>query len=522
MQSPLGNDGGKALKDLRKDTSGLALIYVTALLPVIIGFSLLAIDVGRLSTLNSTLQHGADALALAGAGELDRRTDAITRADRAIANLITTNKSLFGASVVTIDENAVTVRYLSAIPGHGLGGTDADPMPAGAGLIAANASDNQSARFVEVRVTPVSFNTIFPVSFLGGGGSGSTQTAASAVAGFDAAVCNFTPMFICNPYEPAGNTDVLRNSELVTAVSTTAGKRKLIQMKRHDSGQWSPGNYGYLESPLGPGANALRDMIGTASPPACFLQNAIYTKPGNVTSANAAWNVRFDIYSGPMNNAKNDPQFRPARNVRRGFIPPTGGGGGAACNAVAAVEPNANYEKLNRDSCFATSTCPVGSDRIGDGNWDFDTYWQQNFRTTAKPRDASGAVYSNTNRPTRYDIYRYEIDNSLIATKSGSPTALSNGETGTPACYNAGSAAGATPVSDTPDRRIFYGAIMNCIAQPIASGSSGGPYTAAAFGQFFMTEPMGGAQDSLWSELVSIVQPGTANSVARDMVQLYR
>ena len=77
------------------DNSGIAVIYVAVALPVIIGFSLLAIDVGRLSTLQSSLQHGADALALAGAGELDRSPNAITRANKAITNLVTTNQSLF-------------------------------------------------------------------------------------------------------------------------------------------------------------------------------------------------------------------------------------------------------------------------------------------------------------------------------------------------------------------------------------------------------------------------------------------
>ena len=43
---------------LRDDESGMALIYTTILLPVIVGFALLAVDVGRFTTLNSSLQHG--------------------------------------------------------------------------------------------------------------------------------------------------------------------------------------------------------------------------------------------------------------------------------------------------------------------------------------------------------------------------------------------------------------------------------------------------------------------------------
>src|SRR5436190_19854831 len=83
------------------DRSAAALVYVTVALPVLIGFGLLAIDIGRLTTLQSTLQHGADALALAGGAVLDRSPDAITRAKRANTNLIRTDTSLFGTSVLT-------------------------------------------------------------------------------------------------------------------------------------------------------------------------------------------------------------------------------------------------------------------------------------------------------------------------------------------------------------------------------------------------------------------------------------
>ena len=116
MRMCFRNSLRRTLKDFRNDQSGIALIYVTAALPVLIGLSLLAIDVGRLSSLQSSLQHGADALALAGAGELDRRPDAITRANLAIAELVTTNTSLFATSVVTIDENSSCSTLLSSKP----------------------------------------------------------------------------------------------------------------------------------------------------------------------------------------------------------------------------------------------------------------------------------------------------------------------------------------------------------------------------------------------------------------------
>lgn len=493
-------------KRFQDDQSGIALIYVTVALPVLVGFSLLAIDVGRLSSLQSSLQHGADALALAGAGELDRRPDAIVRANRAVANLVTTNTSLFGTSVVTIDESQVSVRYLATIPGHGEGGTDADPITAAA-LNVNVASDNQLARFVEVTVTPQNFNTVFPVTFLGGA-SNTAQSSASAVAGFDAAVCDFTPMFMCNPYEPDGNTDTMRTTEIFAAVATMAERRKLIAFKRHDDGQWTNGNYGWLDSPLGNGANALRDAVAAVKPQACFIQNSLNSKPGNVASVAHAFNVRFDMYHGSLK--KNE--YPPAVNVRRGYVTDKTNGTGNWCNAAPTTAIPANAMGFPRDSCFAPQTCAFNN-RIGNGIWDFDLYWSTNYPTFPQYKPAG---YSNSNRPSRYFVYRYEIEHPNNLLDKLSP----GGERGAPQCST-------LTASDNPDRRIVYGAIVNCKAEE-AAGNLGsgrtGPFTAAAFGSFFMAEPMDkdDVKDTLFTELVDVVEPGEANSVARDIVQLYR
>jgi uncharacterized membrane protein len=58
---------GSAAREFCSDTSGVILPYVTILLVVIVGTSVLALDGGRLMSLQSQLQKGADALAIAGA-----------------------------------------------------------------------------------------------------------------------------------------------------------------------------------------------------------------------------------------------------------------------------------------------------------------------------------------------------------------------------------------------------------------------------------------------------------------------
>src|SRR5204863_2005487 len=95
MRHGLANFAKNFATTLWSDTQGLILPYVTMMLVVIIGVSVLALDGARYMSLQTQLQNGADALALAGAAELDRLPDAQTRAIRAINNLFA-NPTLFG------------------------------------------------------------------------------------------------------------------------------------------------------------------------------------------------------------------------------------------------------------------------------------------------------------------------------------------------------------------------------------------------------------------------------------------
>src|SRR5258708_4246303 len=79
------------------DTSGFVLPYVTIMLPVIVGFSLLALDGARYASLQTQMQAAADAIALAGARELNQRPGAQARAINAMNNTSFGNgNTLFG------------------------------------------------------------------------------------------------------------------------------------------------------------------------------------------------------------------------------------------------------------------------------------------------------------------------------------------------------------------------------------------------------------------------------------------
>ncbi|MER8923780.1 pilus assembly protein TadG-related protein [Mesorhizobium sp. M0802] len=57
------------------DQRGIAMILVAIMLPVLVGFALLAIDMSRANSLHNDMQKGADAFVLAAAAELDGNTD---------------------------------------------------------------------------------------------------------------------------------------------------------------------------------------------------------------------------------------------------------------------------------------------------------------------------------------------------------------------------------------------------------------------------------------------------------------
>lgn len=183
-------------------------------------------------------------------------------------------------------------------------------------------------------------------------------------------------------------------------------------------------------------------------------QHEVTLKPGFNDTVRDAFNVRIDMYNGPMGGIKkNDPQFRPSMNVRKGYDVKN-----------CKQDPGENIEGEDpifmgrpRNSCFASGSCTAMGGPLGNGVWDFPLYWATNFPGRALPQE-----FIST--PSRYEVYRYEIDNShLLSIPSG------GGETGHQQCYGGG-----TP-SDTPDRRVLYGAVLNC-GQFSISGASGGPY----------------------------------------------
>ena len=486
----------KSIAAFMRDTNGIILPYVTVMLVVIVGVAVLALDGARYMSLQSQLQNGADALALAGAAELDLLPDSEVRAMNAINKLLanTTSVGMRGKEEI----RAASVLFYSQLPENDSKTLSPDFL----------ATDPTSARFVSVVVQPVTMATVLPAAFFGG--ADHVTTGASAVAGMNKIVCKVPPIFVCNPFETRDMSYDQATNALQYSASDPRAQRRLIRMRQNGGAtvQYSPGDYGFLLNDyLGSDDSSLIAGVAQANPGACFQQRGVTIRGGLVGAINEGFNVRFDLYSATMMSKVNDANYRPAANVRKGYV--GGGAGGASCSA----SPANNWpigSPPNQTTGFPLDrqwSDLIG--RMGNGEWDFETYWQVNHGGSGRePPMINGSSVSNSNLSSRYDIYRYEIDQGITADVSF------GGESGAPVCYRGDT------LSRDPDRRIIYAAVINCLSLNLGIGDHT-DVPVAGFGKFFITIPMPNSQSDLFLETVGLISRGDPPS-NYEIVQLYR
>lgn len=426
------------------DQRGVAMILVAIMLPVLVGFALLAIDMSRANGLHNDLQKGVDALALATAAELDGRADSITRAELAKTTLLT-NKTKFSTSGNhTLALADVTVKYLTGIPAD-------DSIGLNAAGVDANghdwsSTDPKAVSFSLVTVNPSvlaadgagAFEAIFPASFLGG--NNTFDIRPQAVAGFVQSICETVPLFMCNPFE---TTDPLTSKTIQQAFASGDTYSREFRILKAGN-QPGPGNFGLLDNSL----TSLRDAIAMGTAGTCYNRNAITTKTGvTLGQVNTGLNTRFALYSGSLNSQDNNFAYRPSKNVRKGQK-------SNMCNKYSPVSdgsalplpPGTNYG----------SPKPGMSDKIPSQAF-WSAYWLANHKVPYTNIPSKTNPTGATNMPaSRYDVYRYEIETTgLLADQSNNPTK----EVGTPLCYK-----GTQAPTDSPDRRLLNMAIIDCIA----------------------------------------------------------
>jgi hypothetical protein len=260
--------------------------YVAVMLPVLVGFALLALDGSRRMSLQTQMQAAADSLALAGARELNKQAGAESRAISAMANAHAATKSsntLFGAgSSPNLDYTFVFYSSLSAAS-DGIGG--------------ATASGDADAKYVAVKIIPQTWSTILPASFLKNISTNAFAVGADAVAGFaGTSVCSVAPIFVCNPYEESAGsmTDAQATAALFSAFDDPAALRRQLKLKRNGVG---PGHFGWLNTADGCNDATCRAKNVASASGSCYSDAGVSLAVGNTNAVEPYFDTRFDIYN---------------------------------------------------------------------------------------------------------------------------------------------------------------------------------------------------------------------------------
>lgn len=477
-----------------REEEGSVLVLWGLFLAVAFGFMALSFDLGRVASTQSELQSFADQVALAAAGELDGRPDAITRATDA-ANGLISDAQTYATGSQALGAGDFSLTFLQSLPG-----SDSDPATD-------TTTDGRRARFVRVDVSDRTVMTAFASvnAALVGRSNVSSDISASATAGMTSWACDITPLMFCVP-DSSWRAD--------------ANVGNQIQLRAGGQGSaWGPGNFGFLDvtslavDPAGPcaglnGAQLYRCLVGAEdSITRCVRTDAgVDTLPGQRQGLAEAFNTRFDMFQGSMQQRRTDPNYRPAANTIQGTLPANSGGGqGAMCRGNNVVPSDAM--PLPRDSCIG-SVCG----RFGNGNWDRSAYVAQNHQ----------GFYPVGTGPSssRYQMYLAEIDAARSRLAPDNVPLPGYDENGAPQCHALGP-------SSSSKRRNIIGAAVDCSANSIQGSTTN--VVPLEFVELFMTEPVqapGGTADAeIMVEVVGSaggLGSGALTGVHRDLIQLYR
>ncbi|MEX5729751.1 Flp pilus assembly protein TadG [Rhodovulum iodosum] len=503
-------------------TKGSIAVLWAMSLVVLLGLVALSFDFGRMASTQAELQSYADHVALAAGGELDGKSDAITRAQAAAANLVSDSQTFAeGVRALSGDTN-YTLSFHSSLPSSDLS------------AVGSTTTDPALASYVRVLVNTRNVRYTFYSAFnalLDGTTPADAQVNAVAVAGYTQYACDVTPLMFCLPEVPFPAEDNVG---------------RLIQLRSggNGAGAWGPGDFGFL-LPLGSGydISSVIDDEGACSGLSSAVQIAscimgaygnlarcystrgvdVMTGQGNGLTS-AAFNTRFDLYRATMTGERNVADFAPAPNVIKGIIP--NGGGSCIGNRE---RPSPTSMGLPRDNCFYPfpGTC---TNRVGSGNWsdNCNAYFQTNYvdNGVAIPAWAAGACtwdpLAGEMGMTRWEVYKAEID-AAGGLASTTPLLNSPDETGRGSCSS-------QPQIQDYDRRMVIAAGIDCVSHPINGRATDVP--VEEYYKVFMTEPVGDDGTTppnvdIWGEIIgsaggSGAGSGGLGSVFHDVVQLYR
>jgi|GEM_PF-5724326 len=490
---PTRPDAAAAARRLARDERGFTLVFFAVALPVLLGIVGLAVDVGRLYTLDSQLARVADAAALAAASQLDRSTDALPRARAAAEGL--GNRPSFAENA----DLGLSFRFASHL-------SDLRDSP----NFSLADTDGAQAVYVEVATARRSLTASF-MQFIG---AGPAAFSRKAIAESQHHACDVSPLMLCQR-DPA------------RFVSSAMRGR---QYRFRNAPDIADGTLVTLDAPGDGEGRATPARLASNRPDFCYVEGIRFRRGVAALQFDEAINVRFDRYAtatGPV--APELAAFPPAPNVVKGqryqscLSPP---------NAASVYPPY----RLPRDSAFQRVT---DASRYDDGTGD----WKSALAYGGSGADVASAldeyilwnhadktpVFQGSLRVarSRYELYLRELGlteateatpvpmqrNALAATlptggpRAGSYASLS--EPPAPVCYR-----GSEP-ADEARRRILYVAIADC-------ANFGQDATATRLsrrvGKFFLTEPANAGIVML--EFVTMLTPGADDGKLRHVVRL--
>lgn len=490
-----------------------------------IGFGALVVDAGRAFTLQTELQKAADAAALTGAAELDLTPTSINRAREAAKSALITNLQTFasGGKDVVIEDS--DIRFLSSLPAD-----DDTPIPA-----SSVTTDPLQAHYIQVTPSIREVDYLLgPVlaAFYGNEGDqlSKGRATATAVAGLQTYVCNFPPVMICNPAEASQGAGA--------AYEPVPGELVVLKQGGGD-GQWTSGNFGLLDPPTGnQGTANVIENLASAEAEGCFT-SPIDLRTGSATNpVSTAINVRFDMYENPGfggGNDKNNPDYRPATIVTKGKYL----SGGSFVDYGASPPPGSRA--MPKHACLAAGNCATAT---GSGHPRFARmptgdaaqkafwadYWDTNHpdKTWETARDTEGLDANGDGIISRKEMYDWENNTGKIPTGdtdgSGAVTSEDEddpssptGENGRPMNY--GGSASALPEAK---RREIYVAVINCEENGPLNGNTDN-VPVLGYARMFLTHPAeGGSEQTIYAEVLELLEPDTNTGVVHDNVQLYR
>jgi Flp pilus assembly protein TadG len=515
---------------LASDSRGVVAPIVALSLFGLVAVGGIAFDYSRLATMNTELQDAADQAALAGASQLDGQSGAVSRSVAAARSLLVNISYLAndscGTSIETgITNTACTTNTSGSIERIYFYPTKAD-AEADTNGVAASAATDSAARYVKVAVVARKANyALTPIV----GALSSGNIGAEAVAGLGSAICKVPPVMVCNPSETSANTN-----EFLGFNPARGAGLKLITGSAD-----APGNFGWLETNAGPGANALAGALGYDQIPGdCISADSVTTKPGLSKSVFKPFNTRFDVYENGK-NCPNNPggTCSPSTNTRKDLVCSTTNN--TSCKgdfavsaspyrptAVAPLPSNGSADPdtmgYPRDLCHAV---PIGSQTcgiVGTGNWDRDAYFRVNYGWMTPSAWSTGTGL--TSAATRYEVYTWELAHPVVSVSganrgisvpkllTGKNAAFSYPATGNP---------GLTPGGTTVDKRRISIAVLNCYALN-THGRSTGP--VAKWLDVFLIEPAwaraGYTQDTeVYGEVIGETVSGGSGPVAAQVVR---